>query len=68
MVMSVCFENLKFLGQFLCPSLGDLSPSVLKDLKELRKVGLRVWKKFKGVEEFRTRPVVQYLILVFKPT
>jgi hypothetical protein len=23
MVMSLCFDNLKFVGQFLCPALGD---------------------------------------------
>jgi hypothetical protein len=33
MVMSVGFENLKFVGQFLCPALGDRSHQVLKELK-----------------------------------
>jgi hypothetical protein len=32
MVMSVCFDNLKLLWQFLCPDLGDQSPSVLEEL------------------------------------
>jgi hypothetical protein len=35
MVMSVCFDNLKFVGQFLCPALGDRSRHPISVLKGL---------------------------------